>query len=68
MFCNFGGFGYGQAPRAFFIKIEAQRVRASLNGGLRVGQVRDPANFDPCAHFGFSLFVLRLTRLSPLTA
>jgi hypothetical protein len=32
------------------VKDEAQRVRACLNGGLRVGKIRDAANFDPRVH------------------
>jgi len=39
--------------RAFFVKDEAQRVRARRNGGLRVGGIRDAANFDPRAHNPF---------------
>ena len=36
--------------RAFFAKDKAQRIRARLDGGLRVGEVGDPANFYTCAH------------------
>jgi hypothetical protein len=45
----------------FFVKDEAQRVRARLNGGLRVGEIRDAANFDLRAHLRFYDFDLRLT-------
>ena len=47
------GGGDSHIPRAFFVKDEAQHIRARRDGGLRVGQVRDAANFDFDAHFSF---------------
>ena len=38
-------------PRAFFVEIESQRVRARLDGDQRVGEIRDAANFDPDISF-----------------
>src|ERR1700722_4494818 len=45
--------------RPFFVKVEAKRARARLDGGLRVGEIRDAANFDPRFHLRFTIYDLR---------
>jgi hypothetical protein len=41
-------------------------VRARLDGGLRVGEIRDAANFDPRFHLRFMIYDLRWELLPDL--
>ena len=43
---NFCGFAFGNVARALHVKIEAQKICTSINGGESVGPICDPANFD----------------------
>jgi hypothetical protein len=56
---NFRRRFQGNITRTLFVKVEAQRVRARLDGGLRVGEIRDAANFDPRFHLRFAICYLR---------
>ena len=47
---NFRRYCGRNEPRAAVIKVEAQRVRARLDGNQRVRRIGDPANFDPHTH------------------
>jgi hypothetical protein len=53
------GHGWNRhVSRAVVVKNKAQCVRSRLNGGLRVGGIRDSANFDLNAHLNFSCVFL----------